>query len=339
MPTSGGFQERLPMTKTIVSTVAFELGFSEGISMDEMFHWMVIKEKTAIKASGCSCQIITQLHEGYIFGALIAYKGDRNFLTTLEDEKALSIKRISLAENQNNTQASIFCIEPTSKSGMFFSYHGGASATSLGAILKKIHDGLRLSKIKELKKEPGGAKSKEAYKGEFSLTVKYTQLDMDKLLNMYSDVDSMEVTLGPAIEPESLFRPFLGLAKQFKTIVNLEGGQLSDGKLNAVRKFYNSIAEKKAIKSFKVAGRGLMGEKLTQKLGENLDHFGTMYLDDYISLLPKDEDVWDDFIQCEATAYLLNVIRKNVAVIPKPRPVSTWKQMLNAKDSPNSLEN
>lgn len=327
------------MSKTVVSVIAFDLNFSKGITMDEMFHWMVLEENNLIKANGYSSQIISQIHEGYIFGTLIAYKGDKSFLTTLKGDKGLSIKRILLSENQNSTQASIFCIEPTSQSGMFFSYHGGVSPTSFANTLKKIHDKLRLSKTREQKKEKSGAKNKgEELTGEFSLVVKFTQLDMDTLLEQFSNVSSMEVCLGPAIEPESMFRPFQSLARGFKTVVDLDGNQSPDGKIQAIRSFYNSIKEKKAIKSFKVAGRAIAGEKLSSQIGENLNHFGRMYLDDYITLLPSDEDVWDDFIKCKATEKLLETVKKNVAVIPPPKSVESWKTMQNKKDIPQSQE-
>lgn len=330
------------MSKTIVSVIAFDLKLSKGITMDEMFHWMVLEEKNAIKANGYASQIIPQLHNDYIFGALISYKGDKSFLTTLNGEKGLSIKKILLDENQNSTQASIFCIEPTSQSGMFFSYHGGVSATSFANTLKKIHDKLRLSKIRELKKEKPGAKNinlrQTAFSGEFSLVVKFTQLDMETLLQQFSNVSSMEVCLGPAIEPESMFRPFQALAKGFKTVVDLDGNQSPDGKIKAIRTFYNSIKEKKAIKSFKVAGKAIAGEKLSSQIGENLNHFGKMYLDDYINLLPSDDDVWDDFITCAATDKLLEIVKKNVAVIPPPKAVGSWKTLQNKKDIPKNQE-
>lgn len=155
---------------------------------------------------------------------------------------------------------------------------------------------------------------------------------METLLQQFSNVSSMEVCLGPAIEPESLFRPFQAFAKGFKTIVDLDGNQSPDGKIQAIRAFYNLIKEKKAIKSFKVAGKAIAGEKLSSQIGDNLHHFGKMCLDDYINLLPGDEDVWDDFIKCVATEKLLEIVKKNVAVIPQPKAVDSWKTLQNKKD-------
>jgi hypothetical protein len=323
------------MTKTVVNVVAFDLSFSNGITVDDLFQFMVLNQKIPISVGGYTSQIISQIHQGFIFGIFIANKGDKSFLTTVQDGTKLKVKKIILDENQTSTQASVFCIEPGSRSGMFYTYHGGVSVHSFSELLRKIHDKARREAVKTLQKE----KKKyikdllvQYFSGEFRFKVKFTQLDLDSLLEKYQNISSVEIAMGPAIEPSSIFRPLTSFASGFKTVVDLDGKQSPQGKIAAVRAFLNSVTNRSMMRAFKIAGKGLSGEPLTAKFGQNLDHFGSFFLDDYLAKLPGDDVDWDKFVECEAAVELLKIVRQNVAVIPSPPPVSDWKTRKNIKD-------
>lgn len=323
------------MAKTVVKIMAFDLYFSNGISMDDLYQYMILNDKKPFTVNGYTCQIISKIHHGYIFGILIANKGDKSFLTTVQDGSVLKVKKIVLAENQNSTQASIFCIEPGSKSGMFYAYHGGVSATSFGEFLRKIHDQSRRYAVKLMqqeKKKHLKDLQKQYFSGEFKLVIKFTQLDMDALLNSYQNIKSVEIAMGPAIEQSSMFRPFLSFAKGVKTVINLDGNQSPGGKINAVRDFWNSVKDKRTVLALKIAGKTLSGQDRNAQYGENVDHFGSLLLDEYINKLPGDDGDWDQFLKCEAAKDLLDIVRKNVAVIPAPILESAWKTKQNVKD-------
>lgn len=323
------------MTKTVVNVIAFDLHFAQGITMDDLFQFMVIKQKEPIKVGGYTCQIISQLHEGYIFGTLIANKGDKSFLTTVQEGSSLKVKKITLADNQNSTQASIFCIEPLSKSGMFYVSHGGVSATSLSAVLRKVHDSSRREAMRALQKEKKSHLKEiqqKYFSGEFRFVLKFTKLDLNSLLNQYQNIKSIEIAMGPAIEPSSIFRSLSSYAKGVKTVIDLDGKQSPQGKIAAVRAFWNSITNKDMVRAFKVAGQGLAGGTLSSRFGENLEHFGSEFLDDYLNKLPGDDVDWDEFVKSQAAVDLLKIVRQNIAVIPSPPPVSDWKTKKNVKD-------
>ncbi len=315
------------MSKTTVHLMAFDFNFSKNITMDDFHYWMEMLEKQDIKANGYTCKIMSTLKDGYIVGLILSYKGDKKILATRDDKSELVIDKISLTSDQNSTQASVFCIEPTSQSGMFYSYHNGIAVGLFGEFFKKIHDKSRLEKIKSKQVEkPNKNQAKiksEFFPGEFNLHIKSTKADMEFILENMSDVNSVDITMGPAVDPAPMFRSLIPFANKFSTKISLEGKQSATNKIGAVRTLLKDIEKQASLISYKVRGKNLTGRNIDFKMGENVEHFGEYNLDDFIEMLPAEK--WIDFTDCGALNVLMEKMKKNVAVFKKPSPIESWK--------------
>jgi hypothetical protein len=327
------------MSKTAVKLIGFDLTFSKGISIDDYFHWLVASEGKPISANGYTNYIFSDLHENYIVGLVICYKGDKKILATRMENNQLNIDKIELKSNQESTQATIFCIEPTSKTGMFYSYHGGVSRSNFASILGKIHDKIKASKIKEKIKELSklGKPSKknkydatEDYNGSFVFNVRVQTHDIDTLISQFSEVSDVEITMGPAIQLSSELRPLQNVLNSVSTKFNLSRESDTAQKKSAIRDIWNTLTNKQAARTLKMSGKAMTGVQLDRQIGENLEHYDQIYLDDYIDLLP--ETKWSDYKDSEAIIRLIKKVKSRPLVIPEPKEVSNWKILPNKKD-------
>jgi hypothetical protein len=327
------------MTKTVVKLIGFDLSFSAGISVDDFFHYLVLAETDSVRAGGYQNFIIADLHKDYIVGVLLCYKGDKMLLATRNQDEALAIDKIRLSADQKSTQASVFCIDPTSKSGMFYSYHGGVSVNNFAGVLKAINDRVKKDKIsgktKELSrlnsstsKARGDAKS--SYSGDFMLNVKVREHDIETLISSFSDFSSCEISLSPSIQISSSFTPLLNIASSYRMYVSLSGAVNSDDKRGAIRRIYDNIRYKGEIKALKVMGKALTGVAHDAKIGDNIEHYQQIFLDDYIDLLPN--DTWDKYLESAALEKIVSAMMAHPLVFPAPKPIDSWKTLLNRKD-------
>lgn len=327
------------MTKTVVKLIGFDLTFASGINIDDFFHHLVISENNSIKAGGYQNYVIANLHKNYIVGVLLCYKGDKRLLATRNVNEELEIDKIELSDDQQSTQASIFCLEPVSKSGMFYSYHGGVSITNFAKVLKSIHDTIKKAKIKEKSRELSKLKSpskknqkdsRTAYIGDFSLNIKVREHDINTLISSFSDFSACEINLTPAVQLNSKFRALSNVASGYRTYVPLNGAKSADDKRNALQAVWDQIKHKDEIKGLKIWGKALTGAALDAKIGENIQHYQEMYLDDYIDLLP--DSTWSKYTESEALENIVKVMRDQPLVFPAPPSDRKWKTLLNKKD-------
>lgn len=327
------------MTKTVVNLIGFDLTFSNGISVDDFFHWMVSAENTPIPVNGYTNYIFTDIVDKFIVGLIICYKGDKKILATRKEKDSLEIDKIELKFNQESTQASIFCLDPTSKCGMFYSYHGGVSKINIAKIFQKIHNKIKESKIKEKARELSKLekptkinkeKARETFSENFNFNVKVRSLDIDKLLDEFSEYKELEITLSPAVEPAPAFRPLKSMTSSFRTLIRLDGTSNNSRKRDAIKNLWNNYKQGDTIKALRIAGKAMHGVAHDAKIGENLEHYDQLYLDDFIDILPDKK--WEDYKDSEAVKRAIRKIRANPLIVPPPKAVSTWKKLINKKD-------
>lgn len=329
-------------TKTLVKTMAFGLGFSKNVLIDDFFKWTVNFERTPQVLGGYKHYIICDTHDNYIVGLILSLKGDRRILATRNENEKLNVDKIELAKNQDSTQATMFCLEPSSKSGMLFNYHGGVPITTFSKLFEKIHNKARNElvnlKAREIARSTSPnrshkRKAEDYYSGRFNFNLKVKELDIKALLDDFSKFNSLSISISKAVPDGSIFRPLMPHSKKSHVTFNLSDSKNSKSVRDAIMEVWNGFKEKHAIEAFKVIGRSLYGTELQERLGENVEHFHQMYLDDYIDLLPEDE--WRNYIDSDALHFLIEKVQEHPAVIPLPMPLANWKKSKTRKDLDN----
>jgi hypothetical protein len=327
------------MTKTEVKLLAFDLSFSTGITIDDFYRWMVASEEASITANGYTNHILVDIHQNYIVGVALCFKGDRKILATSEEGDLLSVEKIELKDNQNSTQAAIFCIDPNSLCGMFYSYHGGVSKSNFGNLLSKIHEKSLNEKIKgkatelsDFGKKSGSffQKAQTYFPGQFTINFKFKSHDIDTLLSSFSQFNSLEMTISPALEQTSAFQPIINMSKSVRTAISFDGKISNEHKRSAILNWWHAQKNKELISKLKVVGKAVFGTALEEQLGDNLEHFDKLFLDDYIDALPNKD--WRDYLNSEILKRLMKNVSSNSLIMPIAKPASTWQTSLTKKD-------
>lgn len=327
------------MTKTKVNTSAFRMSLGPHVSFDELRATIISEESSEIRANGFGNQVLMDVREGYLIGLILTFKGDKLILGTKGQQRDIKATRLSLRKNERSTQVSLFCLHPVDGMGMLYTYHTGLSTNSFGNVMecyyKKILREKRATKKLELlggKKRLSESKKKrlEEYSANlFSLTDIISNYDIDQLIQNFSVLHQAEFNIAPSVQPTSVFSPLKNFAQSIRTSINIDK-ENQEGIRTAIKQIYLNLVEKDSYRAMRLYGKTLSGKTTNQSLGENLRHFGQIYLDDFIDLLPKDK--WRDYTTSLACDRLINTVKEHPDIIERPPSVESWKKIVTVKD-------
>lgn len=319
---------------TQVATVGFELSFSENIGIGEFYQNLESNELGAISIDGKSHHLLTNVcDDGFIVGLVLTYKGDKKILATIEEKNLLKIEKIELKDNQNSTAVSMFCINPESKRGFYYSYYNGVTNTTFCKLFKKVHDEIRESKIKDKIEEISDFQKKKVkdvrvkaagfFKGGFAFTLLQNHVDIKNLLQSFMQINRFTMACKLGLDNEPLFKPVSGHLKKATFSISVSGEKNGTAIGNAINQMRNRIVQQNgAIESLKIFGRSLTGAALEETLGDSLQHYGIQTFDRYVELLPTES--WDKYLESSALKNLVGTAKYQNVVIGKPSADKSW---------------
>jgi hypothetical protein len=333
------------MGSTKVKVSGFEMDFSSGIEMNDFFQELEsISKKQDIRVGIYSTRIYTRIIDNLAVGLILTFKDDKKKLATQKDGSGkLKVNRVELKEYQTSTEASLFCFNPVTKSGVFTHYAGAASVSVYTSIFNQAHktvkDRLVDQKVNEYSrgKSSGDLKRIKSraqgdFPGSFSFKYIYQEKDLDQILENVKTLSEIEVTTELGIPDEPVFRHLGSVAKKttqtisfldkFKTIENLKG-HLS----NFIHDAFSSKDKKYALR---LVGASLTGQRAQYWLGDNIEEYGFFNYDQYIDDLP--EDIWDKYDSCPALINLIEIIEGKSETFGKIKTVQSWGKHQSASD-------
>jgi hypothetical protein len=333
------------MASTKVKVSGFEMQFSEGIKINDFFQELEsISKRPEIKVGIYSTRVYTRIIDGLAVGLILTFKDDKKKLATEKDGSGkLKVNRIELMENQASTEASLFCFNPSTRSGIFTHYAGSASVSIYTSIFNQAHKSVKNRLIDQKINELSGwgsrgdtkrirSRAQDEYSGSFSFKHIYQEKDLNQVLDNLKNLSEIEVTTELGIPNEPVFRHLGATAKkttqtvsfldQFKSIENLKG-HLS----NFVKEVF-SVKDKKY--ALKLIGTSLSGQRAQYWLGANVEEYGFFDYDNYIDELP--EEVWDDYVSCLALKSLITKVTENSEVFGDISPVTSWEKYSSLMD-------
>ena len=273
---------------------------------------------------------------------LITFRDDKKSVATKKDENGkLEIIKSELRKDEHATEASVFCINPKTKSGLLYTYFGGSNAAALSKIFAVAHTQARRYAIKDFvdqKVEQSKSKSRKKFREKaekhfdenFKLKVKVTSKDIEDLLSEFQEINSVEIGATGLIEDIPVLTPILSVYKRSRIGITISNAFRGAAHYSNIRDLANNVGGFSKDEIFRVIGKSHSGEDLARKIGDNTSEFGMLSYDDYIDKLP--DTAWDDYISCAACTALLSKIKHFCAIFGNPQPASTWK-IPGAKDS------
>ena len=333
------------MASTKVKVSGFDMEFSGGIQMNDFYQELEsISKKQDIRVGIYSTKLYTRIIDGLAVGLILTFKDDKKKLATEKDGSGkLKVNRVELKEHQTSTEASLFCFNPVTKSGVFTHYAGAASVSVYTSIFNQAHKNVKDRFIDQKVNEYSRGKSsgdlkrirsrvQNDFPGSFSFKHIYQEKDLDQILENVKTLSEIEVTTELGIPDEPVFRHFGSIAKkttqtisfldQFKTVENLKG-HLS----NFIHEAFSSKDKKYALK---LIGASFSGQRAQYWIGENIEEYGFFDYDQYIDDLP--EDVWDKYDCCPALVNLVDIINRKSETFGKIKPVKSWDKYQSVAD-------
>jgi len=333
------------MASTKVKVSGFDMEFSGGIQMNDFYQELEsISKKQDIRVGVYSTRLYTRIIDGLAIGLILTFKDDKKKLATEKDGSGkLKVNRVELKEHQTSTEASLFCFNPLTKSGIFTHYAGAASVSVYTSIFNQAHKNVKDRLIDQKVNEYSRGKSsgdlkrirsraQNDFPGSFSFKHIYQEKDLDQILENVKTLSEIEVTTELGIPDEPVFRHFSSIAKkttqtisfidQFKKVDNLKK-HLS----NFIHEAFSSKDKKYALK---LIGASLSGQRAQYWIGENIEEYGFFDYDQYIDDLP--EDVWDKYDSCPALINLIEIINGKSETFGKVQPAVAWDKYQSVAD-------
>ena len=332
------------MSGTKVKISGFQLNFSNKIKIGEIYQQLERFENKEIKLSGGRNGIyLINTHDDYISGILITFRDDKKSVATKRDGSGkLEVIKSELRKDEHASEASIFIINPKTKSGLFYSYFGGSNAAALSKIFSNAHTEARKYSIKsfvEEHTEKSKSKNKRKfleqanslYNGKFKLTIMVTPKDIASLLSEFEEINTIEVKADGLIDNVNAFSPLISLHEKPRIVAKIakQYRKIAHKEVENVAKKLGGLTHDDL---FKVIGKSFSGEELSRKVGDNTSEFGIMGYDDYIDKLP--DDTWEQYQFCPAQKGLQAKLIKFSAVFGVPEKTQYWK-IPSAKDLGN----
>lgn len=331
------------MKGTKVRISAFTLDFSENLGFGDFYQQLEIMEKKEIKLfQGRRCVLLTDVSDDYVVGLALNYRDDkRNVITKINKKSELEVIKNSLKKNEHNTEATVFCLNPKTRMGLFYSYMGGGNIYTLKKLFQTAHRKAWKCLVKEKAKEltqlnqnadkkKCREKAENFYSGNFTFNIKMQQKDIDDLIKIFGQIDALEVSVDHLIGNIPEFSPVNHLQKRsklsFLVADQFRKSNISQNIKDLHKKF---SGHGNASQIFKIVGKSLSGEEISGIIGDNIEDFGTMSYDSYIEKLP--DDIWDNYKSSASSAAIQSIMSNKKAIFGKTTKKETWK-IPSAKD-------
>ena len=333
------------MANTKVKVSGFEIMFSEGVKMNDFFQELEsISKNKKINVSTYSTRVYTRIIENLVVGLILTFKDDKKRLATEKDINGkLKVNRIELKEHQASTEASLFCFNPSTQSGLFTHYAGAASISVYTAIFNQANKNIkqrlidqRIDELSDFGRKGNTKIIRSRAQNEFhgSLTFKYIyqEKDLDQILSKLKNLSEVEVTTSLGVPQEPIFRHLGTMTKKTTQTINfLESFRAIENLKNHLSNFVkDALSQKEKNYALRLIGTSLAGERVQYWLGANIEEYGFFNYDDYVDGLP--EDIWDNYANCDALINLINKVKEQNESFGEIEPVSSWGKYQSATD-------
>jgi len=291
----------------------FQLEFSNNINLPEVFHTLESMQGKKISRYKDKYLYYTDVKEGYIVGVVLRFRANKKSISTTTDASGnliLDVTKLGTAED--NTDVSVFSLNPKTLRGVFYQYTGGLSPASLGQIWSQAHDKVKSDKIKTLTleysqlgtkdKSMALAKAQQECDGRFLIKVLSTPATLEFILNEFDVIKKLEINTNDALENSGKYAPNSSFIKKAKVDVTFEN---LSSELRNIKQYIQKVVTDNPTERdiIKIYGDLASAQDKMIYLGENIDEFGSYSFDSYVTLLP--EKYWKDYIDCEALNKLL----------------------------------
>ncbi|WP_067101889.1 hypothetical protein [Marinomonas atlantica] len=324
---------------TKVKFLGFKLNFCNNMAPQDFYNELLAlnSQQHPLKLYDYEYEAIVGTHQKYWVGVVTCYKGDKKLVVTPTSNNQANkreVKKIDLSNNAKSTQATIFCINPNTLTGMYYSYSGGVSNSAFAKLLKAVHKNAQ-KKLEDnyvtsnttssspTKKEVTRIRreAKAHFANDFKLEMMIRNLDFNTILNDFKEINSFDLTISAAAPSPntSIFQPISEMSDRLRVhAVISKNGQAVTNKHNVKQKLDGMIkgAHSGDIDALTIFGKSLTNEDLQARFGENLKHFGVIYLDDFIDLLP--DQYWEDYTSSDAMKRLIETMDLSPTLFPKP---------------------
>ena len=137
-----------------VKILGFQLELAKNISVGEFYQQLESIEEQEILIHGKTHILLTDIVKDYICGVFLTYKTNKKSLATQKDKSGeLIVNKATLKPGEHGTEVSVFCVNPVTLKGLFYSYSGAASPTGIQSFFRKQHGVIKRQKIKDYKNQ------------------------------------------------------------------------------------------------------------------------------------------------------------------------------------------
>ena len=325
------------MTVTKVKISGFNLQLSDKITVRDFFSELqVISQEPSIRVKDYTARIYTAIVGDLIVGLVLTFKGEKQKLASeINDDGKLIVNRVALKKNQTSTEASLFCLNPDSLSGVYTHYSGSATASTYGCLFKKAEGNIKKDlierKVNEITNygESGDAKkalktANNHYSGSFDFIRIFQEKDLQQIISSLKSLSEVEVITELGIPKEPMFQSLNSIVKKTtQTVTFIDRFRPIENLKRYLPSFVDDVlSEGEKNHALKLIGKSLAGQKASYILGNNIEEFGSFIYDEYIDGLPF--DIWDQYPNCNALATLIELVKKNSITFGDITEVTSW---------------
>jgi len=320
-----------------VKIQGFELSLCNGVGLPELFQLLESGQNKTMPVNNDEYVYMVDVKDNFIVGLLLRFSDVKKFITTSRGNSGeLLIKVPDLTdENLDDTEASIFCINPDTLRGAFYTYRRSLTRKLLTTLLSRKHNFLKTKKLEDLKDEysqldpakrkAASAKANKEITGSFNFELLCTQASIDLLLNSYDEITEMSVTAKDGLPDGGMYSPASAYVKSTSITTKFEKNKsqsLVEQIKGFVRKVSGNLGEDDAIKLY---GKLESGAQAWLSLGENISEFDILQFDRFVDMLPEENEDWKEYINCAATVRLINLLKIETAIFGKAPKNAAWR--------------
>jgi hypothetical protein len=327
-----------------VSISGFELSFAKPFSLPEIYQLFESLQGKEYRHYSDKYIYYTDVKENFIVGVVLRFKKDKKSIATRTNENGdLVIDVSKLGEDEDNTEVSIFCMNPKTLKGVFYAYVGGMSVNILRTIWKAPHDTIKANKIKSLTQEYSRFEDKRKVlakqraesecAGFFDIKLLTTPATLAFMLAEFETIKGFEINAADALDDSGKYSPSSSIIKKAKVDVTFEN--IVSGYQN-IKQYINKVITSTPTNSDIIKLHGVLagGQEKTLYLGENVEDFGRIKFDTYVDWLP--EELWKDYINCVAVDKLIYKMKNTDAVFGVAPQNNSWR--LSSATTENKLK-
>ncbi|MEP0357052.1 hypothetical protein [Paraglaciecola sp.] len=320
-----------------VKIQGFELKFSNGIEIPEFFQLLESNEGKSQVHHDDEYLYLVDIKDNYIIGLILRFSNIKKFITTSRGvDGKLLIKIPDLTdENLEDTEASIFCINPDTMRGAFYTYRRSLTKSLLTSFFRSNHNFLKSKILADLtneysqfdpkKRKNASKKAKEQVHGYFKFDLIATPATLNTLLDSYDEISQMSVGVKEGLPDAGIYSPAEPFVSSTNLTTKFEKSKLQSN-LELIKAFVRK-ATKKLNKedALKLYGKLENGSSQWLAIGENINEFEVFEFDRYVDMLPDKDEEWNNYVNCPATIRLINLLKSDTAIFGDQPINSDWR--------------